>query len=66
MLVKKRQRAFILAEAMLALSLVTAALVIEQQQVHAFLIAKAKLKAELQQVEQEKCVVLDQWHECMP
>ncbi|MCO6184029.1 hypothetical protein [Leuconostoc fallax] len=51
---------------MLALSLVAAALVIEQQQVHAFLIAKAKLKAELQQVEQEKCVVLDQWHECMP
>ncbi|QEA59844.1 hypothetical protein FGL74_06835 [Leuconostoc koreense] len=63
-IIQNKQSAFVLAESMLALTLVSVCISFEYEQVHQFNLQKSNLEKKLKIAERERIDAINQWEEC--
>ena len=63
-IIQNNQSAFVLAESMLALILVSVCMSFEYEQVHQFHIHKSNLERKLKVAERERIDAMNQWEGC--
>ncbi|EEJ41932.1 hypothetical protein [Leuconostoc mesenteroides] len=63
-IIQNKQSAFVLAESMLALIIVSVCMSFEYEQVHQFHIHKSNLERKLKVAERERIDAMNQWEGC--